>query len=86
MSFNRNFEGSLVLMLSASIYSFWKYDYVSFGLVCLSVGVVNQFYRHSVYNHEYENNPLFERCIEIVERAEKIFVLSVMPPIIMLVL
>ena len=53
------FEVSLGLMSLVSLYSFWEYNYLSFALVCIMVGIVNQFYRHLVYNHEVEDNPIF---------------------------
>lgn len=57
------FEISLILTILLSIYSFFVYNSVSFALVAVSVGVVNQFYRHTVYNIESEENPIFERCV-----------------------
>lgn len=75
---------SMGFVLLASLLTFYLYNYVTFSLLAVSVGILNQFYRHTVFNIEYEENNIFERCIEIVERAEKIYVLAVMPPIIML--
>lgn len=72
------------MVVIASVLAFYKYNYLFFTIIAVSVGILNQFYRHTVYNNEYEENPVFERCIEIVERAEKISVLAVMPSIILL--
>jgi hypothetical protein len=48
--------------------------------------VLNHFYRRIILIHESENNPLFERCIEVTERIEKIVVLSIFPAVVLLIL
>jgi hypothetical protein len=78
------FEVSLIISALLSLMTFYHYGYISFALASVWVAVVNQFYRHTVYNNETENNPLFERCIEITERTEKICVLMLMPTIVLL--
>jgi hypothetical protein len=50
------------------------------------IAIINQFYNHSIFLSEIEFNPAFERCIEITERAEKIFVLCLMPLVPLLIL
>lgn len=47
------FEISLIMTILLSLYSFFIYNTYSFALVAISVGIVNQFYRHTVYNIEY---------------------------------
>ena len=74
-----------MVMISFVLASYF-YNEVTFYILAISVAIINQFYTHSVLLSEIELNPVFERCIEITERAEKIFVLCLMPLVPLLIL
>jgi len=50
LHFVRYFEGVLALMIILSCYTWYSYSYIGFALISIWVGIINQFYRHMVYN------------------------------------
>jgi len=59
----RFFSGSLLAIIIFSVFTFYRYSNFKFLLFALLVGIMNQFYRHTVYDTEIQKNPVFERCI-----------------------
>jgi hypothetical protein len=77
---------ALAITVALCVFTYAEYNDFSFLLLALGVAALNQVYRHSVLQPNTASNSVFERCIEITERAEKIFVLCFMPVVVLLIL
>ena len=65
--------------------------YLTFNkyLICvlaILIGILHSFYENRFQQQESKNNPVFEVCLQFIDRMQKIFILCPMPFITMIIL